>query len=591
MPPHLHGVEGAVRAETINALLLTGSSTVFYSFAAVVVWSLCHLKGRPAENQHWWGENTTGAEEVGGVFLYEPLDAVSVLCFQCVIEGLFMSSVVGVPTLLAYLARKAEDERAKEREMTRAAAHAGTALPPPVGAPQPLRRRESAGSLLSNHSMTSADLVGIVVDDAWCDVDDEEEGDAMEESVASRPAAPSIPPRRTVTFNRIIAYDPPPPPPIPLDQVTSRLKYITRPAVVQAMHAHLAASVLIATVAAREIQAERERTPMPVTLPRRQAAMLCALYGVVKCVSTAALYVGFASSLALIETVVLFSSAPAFGTLYRCVVLGDGFSWKHIPGGFLVFMSCGLIVMTLPHGIGFAAPLCVVFLGGGGFALAGQLHNDLRLQVHPYFIAVSFTIVGGVGCGVVHLLQGNQGPSGAQWGQLMLLCMLALAADALSASGDVEKIDVPSGVARSLFVALPMGLQTVVIAPLSSSSSLAAVLAFSAHVFLEVSRMSTSRHPSYTQLITETDPFPPLPLPYCHDPAAGDAPAAAPPPISAEPPPQDPAPSPAAGAEPAAAEAPATPPHAGEEPSPSRRSPHRKSKKDKKAPKHYESEL
>eukprot|EP01064_Diplonema_japonicum_P011774 TRINITY_DN19222_c0_g1_i2.p1 TRINITY_DN19222_c0_g1~~TRINITY_DN19222_c0_g1_i2.p1 ORF type:complete len:518 (+),score=48.94 TRINITY_DN19222_c0_g1_i2:132-1685(+) len=480
------------RQGAVGAVVLAGVSTVFHSVGTVFVFWLGHLKWSSGQ----YSESASVAAPVhvanqSDEFTDSALTGVQIMFWQCLLEGIFMSGVVGVPTMLAYLARKAEDTRAAEMSSGIQLQAAELTLTTSSGEE---KRRNSVDTLTSN------ELKNILVGDAWCDVD-EDQISAGEHS---------LPPmrRRRVTFNHRIEYDPPPPPPIPFENITSRLKRETRPSHRMSTSAFIAAAVLVSSTAVRQVIQEKQRTPMPIQLPPKRAAFLCILYGFARAVSVLGNYMGLASDLGLCSVAILFSSTPMFSMVLRVALLGESFTASHLPGVILMLVGCAMVVMNSPAFTSFV----VLIMGGLGGAVAHFFHNVIRTQVHPYFIAVSMTVAGCLSCGIVLLAQGAGSPSGEQWGYIMGLCVCCLLSDTTQAAGSPESPHVPAGFARALAIALALGLQTVVIdQPPATPTSLAAIFTFSATILLEVKRMSTVYLPYLPLSTVPIDEPPELP--------------------------------------------------------------------------------
>ncbi|KAJ9470888.1 hypothetical protein DIPPA_12124 [Diplonema papillatum] len=502
--PEKHG-----RGGVVSAVIVAGVSTMFYSLATILVYSLGHDSGaRTADSRTWPGGSPVAEDEDANMstgsdlgfaedaFVKAPsLNAGHILFWQCVIEGLFMSSVVGVPTLLAYVARKAEDKRAEETEL--------------------LSQRDSDDSnqRVSMDTFTSNELRGIVVGD-WADVDDSISFDSDGEPKRSR----------RVVFNYHIDYAPPAPPAADQDNLRSCLKRATRPAVVGAMRADVVAVLAAVAVVTRQVVSERERTPMPIPLPPRRAALLCVGYGVLKLLATLANYVALTSDLGLCNTAVLMASAPLFATVIRRFLVSLSYSreltLKHAPGALLAAAAVATVLGTVRSSELVPVAVAVLVVGGFCSAAALQIHAVIRPQVHPYFIAVSFAVVGTAVCGLYIMLNDCEGPSVQQWGYTMSLCVCCLIADTTAASEAAEAQHIPSGFARTVGLALALGLQTVVLdSPPTIESSVAVVFAFSSGILLEIARMAANPLPYFPLAYDDCDappstpPTPPTPQP------------------------------------------------------------------------------
>ena len=449
------------RQGAISAVLIAGFSVVFYGFATSLVFWLSHAT--PPPTGHTYAEDdplrlynnaTQGAERSEDY----SMSSIQILFVQCLIEAVFMSSAVGVPSVLAYLARQAEEKREEERlaRSERASRHS-------VG--------DEASEAPEGSLPPAPDLLD-AWDGPWAGSDSGDEG-------------------RVVTFNPRLEFDPPPPPPVPPDLVQSCLKYATRPAVVAAAQAHCAAAIVIAAIISRQIEAERERTPMPISLPPRSAALLCLLYGLMRFVSTLSQYEGIAASLGLTEVGILAALLPAFSAAFQ-YFKGMELNRYHYPG---FVMSAASVVFVFIKSPSYWAVIFAI-VGAGFNTVAHHIFNAIRPQVHPYFIAVSFNLVGIVVCGFVHIVGSYDSPHGQQWTYVMVLCVCTLIADTASASGVPESQYIPVGFARAIAIALALGLQTVVLdTPPSPKASLGAVLAFTAYVLLEIGRMSSKDVP------------------------------------------------------------------------------------------------
>ena len=479
------------RQGTVEAVLVVGVATVFSSFAWCVVYYLSHHKESIIGDDF----QSDSIEDGSVVDISNPMGAVQILLIQSIIEGIFMSSVVGVPTLLAYLARKAEDKRAAEAEL-----HS---------------LNNSISSDQSVDTFTSNELRGIIIEDAWCDVDDDRNtslDDATNDEHLSRLVGNNT--DRCVTFNSVIEYDPQPPRAVSI--TNSSLKRSTRPSIYNSTRAEVTAAIIVAMLSIRHIEQERERTPMPIPLPPKRAALWCLIYGLCKAVSTLAIYTGLTGTLGICNVAVMSAAYPLFSTVMRMLFRGENLTLRHVPGSVLCLIgSVGILFFTSELGMS----LLIIIVGGGALAAALEIHNVIRTQVHPYFIAVSSTVAGTVICGVIAIVTGVDSPSSGQWGYVMLLCVFSLLADTAAAASAPSEHHIPVGFARAISIALALGLQTVIFdMPPGVGTSMIAIVQFTAGILLEISRMN-ARYLSYHQLssapINEDwgPPTPPQPAP------------------------------------------------------------------------------
>ena len=466
----MHGREGAIRA-----VLLEGVSVAFSSFCTVLVFWLSHNSGDQTRHSSQTIFNNslddTPAVPNPTHLLHtqygdKDIGVIALLLLQYLIEGVFMSSAVGVPSLVAYLARRAETQRI-EREQEGDWEE---------GRSQATGRRRSCDTLTSNE-MRGILEVGII--NGWGDED------TASTNTGGRQAT-------TVVINHHIEYDPPPPPPIPHDQIRSCLKYSTRPAVVQATRAQITAVICLLAVTAEHIEQERQKKPLQITLPPRRAAMLCVLYGFARFLSTLCQYNGIVNGVGLTTVAVLTATAPIISSIYRTCRGGEAFNKCHVAGFVLSVASVVMVAFGADGALSFVATF-----GSGVFAAAAHLiYNAIRPQVHPFFLAMSFNVVGSVVCGFLYIILAVDLPGGQQWSFVMILSVLSLIADTALANGAPESQYIPVGFARAVAIALALGMQTVVLEdPPSSLSSFGAILAFSAYVLLEIGRMSAKNLP------------------------------------------------------------------------------------------------
>eukprot|EP01060_Flectonema_neradi_P022088 TRINITY_DN3032_c0_g1_i1.p1 TRINITY_DN3032_c0_g1~~TRINITY_DN3032_c0_g1_i1.p1 ORF type:complete len:511 (+),score=53.02 TRINITY_DN3032_c0_g1_i1:219-1751(+) len=466
----MHDVEfSSDRQGTVEAVLVVGVATVFSSFA----WCVVYFLGQHTESIS--GDDfSDSAGDSTYVDIVKPMGAVQILLIQSVIEGIFMSSVVGVPTLLAYLARKAENKRAAEAEL-----HS---------------LNSSISSRESVDTFTSNELRGIIVEDAWCDVDDDRGTSADPENDANLSRLMGIS-TRNVSFNPVIDFDPQPPRVV--SNLTSCLKRSTRPDIYHGTRAEITAAIVVAMLSIRQIEQERERTPMPIPLPPKRAAFWCLIYGVCRAVSTLTFYMGLTGSLGICNVAVLCSVYPLFSTLMRTLFRGENLTLKHLPGSVLCVIGSVTVLFFTPN---FMVSIFTLIVGGGTLAASLEIHHVIRTQVHPYFIAVSFTVAGSIICGGISIFTGVDSPSTSQWGYVMLLCVFSLVADTAAATSAPSEHHIPVGFARAISIALALGLQTVLFdMPPGVGTSMAAIAQFTAGILLEISRMN-ARYLPYHQL-------------------------------------------------------------------------------------------
>eukprot|EP00755_Sulcionema_specki_P009039 Sspe_Gene.42568::Locus_20680_Transcript_1_1_Confidence_1.000_Length_1610::g.42568::m.42568 len=438
------------RQLALAAAVTAGLATVFSSFSTLLVYWL----GRSSDD--FPPPPTVPPAATGNTSATPPppldtdgLGALQIIVLQSLIEGLFISTALGLPVLLSHLAQKAEENRLAEA--------AASALS--------LSTSSSEEHRMSVDTFTSNELRGIVVNDAWYDDDDG---------------------RRRVYFCPKVEYDPPPPPPL-AGPPRSCLKRSTQPRVFGTTTAATTAAMALLLSAAEEEELRRAaESPHLTPISLRKAVLLCVGYGSARTVAAWGQYRGLTGQVGLSDTAVLLATTPLWGCAIRWRLGEESLTLQHGLGAVLAL--AGMVLAAWGN-----SPFDAIFIVVSAIAMAYAYHLQtvLRRSLHPLLIALSATGVTAVLAGMVQLPQHWREVSGEKWGQVMVLGLVTLVADTTTAATPADIRHAPVGIARALAIALALGLQTAVVDdPPNFPSSLGAITAFSAGVLLEICRMA-----------------------------------------------------------------------------------------------------
>eukprot|EP01065_Artemidia_motanka_P029786 TRINITY_DN35868_c0_g1_i1.p1 TRINITY_DN35868_c0_g1~~TRINITY_DN35868_c0_g1_i1.p1 ORF type:complete len:578 (+),score=151.93 TRINITY_DN35868_c0_g1_i1:61-1794(+) len=472
-PPTRHQYER--QQSRMCSVLFTALSTLLFSVACTAAEFLWHPSNELPAAASAIAKAATGritgpwhdprppldapAEQPG--LLAPRLGSAQVLLLQCLVEGLFMSTVVALPIMVARLAQRAAERRF--HEWTRSVARR--------------RQRSDSGSI---DTFTSRELRNCVLEDAWADVDDD-----------SQISGASLFRRGTtkVRFNPVIDYSPTAPPPNP--QPKSCLKGPPGPAIIAATAAAAATlTVMQATLHPPEPSGGGST---------RRAALLLAAFGVSHTIAVGGQYAALVGDVSLCDAAVLLLPSAGWDIAVRHFVM------QSAPP-----LSAALLSHQVLAGVLATAAVCLAaannsaggvlwtLLAGASLAVSQRLVDTLlRLETHAVAMGVSFVVCGALMCAAVLFVFSSPSsawvsPTEEQWGVVMFLGLVALVGDAAAVAGPLTMgvhgprrvmTTVSSTGGRAFAIVFALGLQTTVLdKPPPFSSSLAAVFGFGAGV-------------------------------------------------------------------------------------------------------------